>query len=144
MLDASSGDLEQSQEFLVHTQQQECTCHANFQPAIGCCEEKGGNVVGICVLKEFLSEFGFVPKKSKKKKKRRKQESKRKKKESGLGDLEKCKVKFNFWGMCLWTAWQGVNQPTTAQSGIICSLALDTGKVYLCSILGGNLQILLN
>lgn len=44
----------------------ECTCHADFQPAIGSCKEEGSNVVGVCVFKKLLSKFGFIPGREKK------------------------------------------------------------------------------
>lgn len=57
----------QSSKFMVYTQKT-CTCHADFQPAVGSCKEEGSDVVGICVFKKFLSKFGFIPKRKKKKK----------------------------------------------------------------------------
>lgn len=36
------------------------TCHADFQPSVGCREEEGGNVVGVGVFKELLLEPALV------------------------------------------------------------------------------------
>lgn len=35
--------------------------HANLQPAVGGCEEEGGDVVGVGELQQPLSEPGLVP-----------------------------------------------------------------------------------
>lgn len=35
--------------------------HANLQPAIGCHEEEGGNIICICVFKQFLLEPLLMP-----------------------------------------------------------------------------------
>lgn len=37
------------------------TCHADFQPPVGCREEEGGNVIGVRVLQELLLEPGLIP-----------------------------------------------------------------------------------
>lgn len=35
--------------------------HADLQPAVGCCEEERGDVVGISELQQPLSEPGLIP-----------------------------------------------------------------------------------